>query len=166
MVLSLKEKLEEAKKTIEKMEAEKQAAADTETKAEENRLLLKTIEDEKAELEALKKSLAELIAKGDPEGFKGYFQKIDKAAAEAVYAEVMKEAAISEEKKALAKPFTTMNPQGAANVLAELFSKDKEAALDIFEGMEPKVMAPILEKMDAKTAADIYGLLSGRRLGR
>jgi flagellar motility protein MotE (MotC chaperone) len=59
-----------------------------------------------------------------------------------------------------------MNPQGAANVLTELFTKDKEALLDIFEGMEPKVMAPILERMDAKIAAEIYGLLSDRKLSR
>jgi len=166
IVLNLQQELDEAKKTIEEMEAEKLAAADMETKTEENRQLLKTIEDKKAELEAINKKLAELIAKGDPEGFKDYFKKIDKATAEAIYAEIMKETAISEEKKALAKPFSTMNPQGAANVLAELFASDKEAAVDIFEGMDAKVMAPILEKMDAKTAADIYGLLSDRRLGR
>jgi len=166
MVSSLKEELDEAKKTIEEMEAEKLAVTDIETKTEENRKVLKTIEDEKAELEAMRKSLAELVAKGDPDGFKNYFQKIDKTAAQAVYAEIMKEASISEEKKVLAKTFATMNPQGAANILTELFSKDKEAALDIFEGMDSKVMAPILEKMDAKTAADIYGLLSVRRLGR
>ncbi|NLX63701.1 MAG: hypothetical protein GX022_02825 [Clostridiaceae bacterium] len=166
MVLSLKEELDEAKRTIEEMEAEKQVSADIETKAEENRQLLKTIENEKAELEALKKSIVELIARGDPEGFKNYFQKIDKATAQAVYTEIMKEAVISEEKKALAKPFALMNPQGAANVLAEMYSKDKEAVLDIFEGMDSKAMAPILEKMEPKTAADIYGLLSDRRIGR
>ena len=141
-----------------------QTAADLE-KLPKNRLLLESIEAEE-ELEAERKSLAELIARGDTEGFKNYFQKVDKATAETIYAEIMKEAAISEEKKALAKPFSTMNPQGAANVLTELFSDDKEAALDIFEGMEPKVMAPILERMDAKIAAEIYGLLSDRRLGR
>ena len=166
MVLSLQQELDEAKKTIEGMDAEKKALADMETKTQENRQILQTIEDKKTELEDIKKSLAELIAKGDPEGFKEYFQKIDKAVAQAVYAEIMKEAAISEEKKELAKPFARMNPQGAADVLTELFSRDKEAVLDIFEGMDPKIMAPILEKMDAKIAAEIYGLLSGRRLGR
>lgn len=163
-VRSLTEELNEANKTIENIKTEIQSASDIEKIAEENRQLLETIEAEKELLEATRKSLAELIAKGDPEGFKNYFQKIDRAAAEAVYAEIMKEAAVSEEKKALAKPFSTMNPQGAANVLTELFSSDKEAALDIFEGMGPKVMAPILERMDAKVAAEIYSLLSGRRL--
>jgi flagellar motility protein MotE (MotC chaperone) len=162
----LNEKLDEANRAIESIKAEGQTAADLEKIAEENRLLLESIEAEKAKLEAERKSLAELIARGDTEGFKNYFQKVDKATAETIYAEIMKEAAISEEKKALAKPFSTMNPQGAANVLTELFSDDKEAALDIFEGMEPKVMAPILERMDAKIAAEIYGLLSDRRLGR
>ncbi|MGI6083818.1 MAG: hypothetical protein ACOYIF_00075 [Acetivibrionales bacterium] len=165
-VRSLNEKLDEANKTIENMKAESLSAADMETIVEENRLLLKSIEDEKAALEADRKALAELIAKGDPEGFKNYFQKVDKATAEAVYAEIMKESVISEEKKALAKPFSNMNPQGAANMLTELFSKDKEALLDIFEGMEPKIMAPILERMDPLIAAEIYGLLSDRRLGR
>lgn len=162
----LNESLNEANKTIEKIKAEGLSADELATIAESNRLLLESIEAEKAALEADRKSLAELIARGDLEGFKNYFQKVDKATAEAVYAEIMKEATVTEEKKALAKPFSTMAPQGAANMLTEMFSNDKEALLDIFEGMEPKVMAPILERMDAKIAADIYGLLSDRRLGR
>lgn len=165
-VSNLNESLNEANRTIENMKAEGQSVADLEAIIEENRLLLQSIEDEKVALEAERKVLAELITRGDPEGFKNYFQKVDKATAEAAYTEIMKELAVSEEKKALAKPFSAMNPQGAANMLTELFSKDKEALLDIFEGMEPKIMAPILERMDSKIAAEIYGLLSDRRLGR
>lgn len=162
----LSESINDANKTIENMKTESQSLADMVAKTEENRLILESIEAEKVTLEVERKAFAELIARGDPEGFKNYFQKVDKATAEAVYNEIMKEIAVSEEKKALAKPFSTMNPQGAANVLTELFSKDKEALLDIFEGMEPKIMALILEKMDAKIAADIYGLLSDRKLGK
>lgn len=162
----LNESLNEANKTIEDMKSQGQNATDLEAKIEADRLLLESIEAEKAALEAEKLALAELIARGDTEGFKNYFQKVDKATAEAIYSEIMKDVAINEEKKALAKPFSTMNPQGAANVLTELFTKDKEALLDIFEGMEPKVMAPILERMDAKIAAEIYGLLSDRKLSR
>lgn len=165
-VRSLTESLNEANWTIEKIKGEGLSADELVSISESNRLILESIEAEKAALEADRKSLAELIARGDPEGFKDYFQKVDKATAEAVYAEIMKDVAVSEEKKALAKPFSTMAPQGAANMLSELFSNDKEALLDIFEGMEPKIMAPILERMDAKIAADIYGLLSDRRLGR
>ena len=165
-VRSLNKSLNEASQTIENMKAIDLDTADMQAITEENKMLLETIEAEKVALEAERKALAELIASGDIEGFKNYFQKVDKATAEAVYTEIMKEVAVSEEKKALAKPFSTMNPQGAANVLTELFSKDKQAGIDIFEGMEPKVMAPILERMDAKIAADIYGLLSDRRLGR
>jgi flagellar motility protein MotE (MotC chaperone) len=162
----LNESLNEANRTIEKIKAEGLSADEMVSLAEGNRLLLESIEAEKAALEADRKSLAELIARGDLEGFKNYYQKVDKATAQAIYAEIMKEFAISEEKKALAKPFSNMAPQGAANMLSEMFSTDKEALLDIFEGMEPKVMAPILERMDAKIAADIYRLLSDRRLGR
>lgn len=165
-VKNLDESLALANSTIEEMKRDNQGLVEAEAALEENKRILEAIDIEKEALEQDKKMLAELISRGDKEGFKEYFQKVDKATAETIYAEIMKEFAIDEEKAALAKPFSTMDPQRAANMLSELYVQDTETLLDILEGMESKIMAPILERMDVKIAAGIYKMLSDRKLSR
>lgn len=162
-VKSLNESLEEANQQIEIMEEEKQSAIDAEAKLKENQAVLESIKQEREALEADRKAFSEMIANSDKDGFRQYFEKVDKATAAAIYKEIIEKTVIDDEMVKLARSFAEMEPSRAAGVLTELFNSDSEAALDIFEGMKADVMASILENMDASVAAEIVSRLAARK---
>ncbi|HHW23184.1 MAG TPA: hypothetical protein GXX26_09945 [Clostridiaceae bacterium] len=162
-VKDLSESLEKANQEIERMERENLTAQDAEAILIENQAVLESIKQEQKALETEKKAFSEMIARGDKEGFRQYFEKVDKETAESIYKEIIENTKREEELAKLAKPFAEMEPRRAAGVLAELFSNDKEKALDIFEGLKAGAMALILENMDAKVAADIVSMLAARK---
>jgi flagellar motility protein MotE (MotC chaperone) len=162
----LEQALAKANEAIDQMKKEAGETSDSKALLEENQKVLDETKLAQAELETGKKALSEMIAKGDSQGFRDYFEQVDKSTAESIYKEVITEEAISQNKLSLAKPFSLMQPQSAAGVLNELFNKDRNTALDIFEGLKPNASALILEQMDAKTAAEITKMLSDRKQGR
>ena len=155
-----------ANRTIEELKIDDEDLVEQQILIEENQRILEVIEAQREALQEDQRILGDLILQGDKEGFAAYFQKVDKSTAEDIYSEIAKDLIIDEEKQNLAEPFSKMDSQRAANMLSEMFTKDAEATLDIFEGMQSKVMAPILERMDSKLAAEIYSLLAERRLNR
>lgn len=162
----LDKNLKEANDTIEQLKKEAQQASDASTALAENQAALDQIKEEQAKLEADKKAFSEAVAQGDPEGFKAYFQKIDKAAAESIYEEITEKDAANQRIAELAKPFSTMEPERAAAVLTQLLKKDQEALLDIFGALKPGATGLIFEQMDPETAAEITKLLSDRATGQ
>jgi len=162
----LSAQLEEANNTISELRKELENHTDTEEKIRENQELLRNISEENARLEENIKMFSELLAKGDTASFKEYFEKIDKATAKSIYEKLMTEDSKLEDKKQLAKSFGEMAPKNAANILTELYNKDREKAADIFEGMEDSPRALILQEMDANIAADITLMLSDRKMSR
>lgn len=165
-VKELEESLKEANDKIAELTKEIENFAGNEKVLAENRATLESIQKEKADLEAEKKAISEMIANNDKQGFKEYFQKIDKALAEELFKKVLVEDAKEAEKKELAKPFASMDPKSAADVLTELYKKDKENAVDIFEGLKADVRGQIFESMEPQTAAEITKMLTDRRLDR
>lgn len=162
-VKSLTESLEKANQEIARMEQENLAAGEADAKLKENQAVLDSVKREQEALKAEKEAISKLIATGNKEGFKEYFEKVDKATAEAIYREIIEKTVIDAEMAKLAKPFTEMEPARAAQVLTELFSNDSESALNIIEGMKASAMASILERMDPKIAAEIVSMLAARK---
>jgi len=162
-VKNLTESLEKANQEIARMEQENKAAEDAEAILNENQALLETIKQEQEALKAEKETISRMIASGDREGFRAYFEKVDKATAAEIYKEIIEKTVIDEETAKLAKSFAEMEPARAAQVLTELFSSDSETALDIIESMKADKMALILERMDPKVAAEIISMLAMRK---
>lgn len=162
----LKKSLDEANSTIDELNKKLASIMDEEAILEENRQTLDKITSEKKNIDDEKKQLSEMIARGDTEGFREYFEKVDKETAEEIYKEIVEKEALEEEKKALGKSFASMEPERAAQVLAELYKKDKEVLLDIFEGLKTSAGASILSEMDPQTAAEITKMLADRKIGR
>ena len=162
----LNESLDEAQNTIDQLQKEAQSTSDSAALLAQNQAILEAVKAEQSKLEEEKKRLSDLIAKGDTKSFRDYYQKVDKETAEAVYKEIMTEEIKLEEKGALSKPFSIMDPASAAKVLEELYERDQQTLLDVFEGLKSNAAALILEEMNAKTAANITKLLSDRKLGR
>lgn len=162
-VKSLNEKLEQVNQEIERMKQENLSAEDAEARLNENLIVLESIKQEQKELDADKAVLSEMIAKGDKEGFRQYFEKVDKATAAAIYKEIIEKTVIDNEILKMAKPFAEMEPRRAASLLSELYSSDSKAALDIMEGLKADALALILESMDVKVASEIVSMLAARK---
>ncbi len=164
----LTEKLEQAEKRVQELEEEKNqwVAIKKEAQAEKqaNEELLKQIEDETAQLETVRKDVSRLIAEGDTEGFKQYFEKIDSQNAEELYLQVVSEDVTNQQLKALSKTYEEMEPANAANILTELGGKDMELLIDIAGAMKSDIAAEIIENMDPEFAADLLQKLADKKL--
>ena len=99
--------------------------------------------------------VAKGLASGDTEGFKTYFEKLDPAAAAEIYASVLTTEAADAQGKQAARPFELMDRQAAADVMRELWTKDKTLLLTIVDANKAQTLAEILDNMEATLAADI-----------
>lgn len=165
-VADLNRQLEESKSKISQMEKDAGDLAANQKVLDDNQKALQAIEEQQKKLEDINTQLAQLLAEGDREGFKAYFAQLDKAAAAAIYEELLKEDLDLETKTAIAKPFSVMEPASAAKVLTELWSKDRTIMISIMEGLKPQAAALIMEKMDASVAAEVMRVLADKKLGR
>lgn len=161
----LEKQLEDANKAIEQYQKDQQGQTDSTKVLEENQAVLKTIEEEKKKLETDKAAFADMVAAGDKAGFEQYYKQIDAANAERIFKELAKADVTLENKKALAEPFTTMDPTSAARLLEELYASDSVSAVSVFEGLDSKKAAKILEQMDPVIAAKVTKVLADKKLG-
>jgi flagellar motility protein MotE (MotC chaperone) len=166
----VKQQLEEAKKEISDLTAERAILEvlkrDIEMAKSEQVANITETEAQIAANEALLKELSSLIASGDTTGFKAYFEKVDPITAKLVYEKVLLEESASQDAKQIAKPFEIMEPDSAAEIMTLLWAKDKLLLLDIVEAMKTQIAAEVLQSMDATTAADITKQLSDRKKAR
>lgn len=163
-VADLSKELDEAHALIEQYENAQKTLDENKAVLEANEQVLKSIQEEQQKLEEQKAAVAKLIAEGNKEGFIEYYSEIDSETAAAIYKELAKEDINESIKEELAKPYASMEPASAAKVLSELWSKDQETAIGIFEGLSNNAKAQILQKMEASVAADITKTLSDRML--
>lgn len=165
-VSDLTAELEELKGVLAQYESDLQVLEENKAVLEANKQVLTTIQNEQVKLEQQKAEVAKLIAEGNKEGFKEYYSQIDAETASAIYKELVKEDVNKQIKAELAKPYAAMDPASAAGVLTELWSKDQETAIGIFEGLNANAQAQILQNMEAPVAADITKTLMDRKLVR
>ncbi|MGE5613337.1 MAG: hypothetical protein ACM3XR_02935 [Bacillota bacterium] len=159
----LKKKLEEANALIEEYRLYKDNY-DSKMKEAEN--LLKDVEvreirtkDKETALKELQMKIDELIAKGDKESFKTYFEAMDPENSKAIYEKIIREFQIDENVKQYAKVIENMDADAAAAVfermgagnidkIAEtLKAMSKEGASKILESMSPDFAAKVVEKL-------------------
>lgn len=163
-VSELTAELEEARGIIAQYESDRQALDENKAVLEANKQVLTSIQKEQEKLEQQKAEMTRLIAEGNKDGFKEYYSQIDAEAAAAIYKELVKEDINRQIKSELAKAYAAMEPARAAGVLTELWDKDQETAIGIFEGLNANAQAQILQNMEASVAADITKTLSDRKL--
>jgi hypothetical protein len=116
---------------------------------------LAAIAQQKAELELVSREIAKGLASGDTEGFKDYFEKMDPAAAAEIYATVLTSEAADAQAKQAARPFELMDRKKAADVMKELWTKDRDLLLNIMDANKAQTLAEILANMEATLAADM-----------
>ena len=165
----LKAQLESTAVQVTALEGEKQQWKDLKDEAEAIRLqnenTKKQIEQQLAEIEADKKELTRLIAAGDKEAFKQYYEKIDPQTAKEIYGELAKADVVSQEYKNLAKPYLEMEPANAATILTELAASDMPMVVNLLGAMKADLAAEIVENMEPKFAAELMKKVAEQRLG-
>ena len=135
-----------------------QAATEAAIQAE-----LASLAKQKADLEALSLKIGEMAATGDTTGFKAYFEKLDPKTAAGIYAKIIGDQALAGQAKQAARPFELMDRKKAAEVMKELWSKDKTLLISIVSANKPQTLAEIMKNMDATLAADITKSLADFR---
>ncbi|NLG87996.1 MAG: hypothetical protein GX494_02060 [Clostridiaceae bacterium] len=161
-------RLEEANRRIMELESEKERLSSLKDEAEAARLdnekLLEKIEQERAQLQKEKEEVAQIIARGNPEGLKDYFNRIDPETAQKIYTDIIKQEAADQQVKAMAKTYAEMEPANAAAILTELTSKDTDLVLDIISLMKSDESAEIMENMEPELAAELIKKLADRNI--
>jgi len=102
-----------------------------------------------------KKKLDELIISDDKEGFKAFYEKIDKKNAEELYAQVLKDERTSEEIKSMAKIFENMDPASAAKIFEQMGSSKIELIAEMLSSMNKEAAAGILGATSPSLASKV-----------
>lgn len=169
MEADLTARLESAEAQVAALESEKQQWAGMKEAAEavrlENENTKKQIEQQLAEIEADKKELSRLIAEGNKEGFKNYYEKIEPETAKEIYEELVKKEVTAQEYKDLAKPYIEMNPANAAAILTELGATDMPMVINLIGAMKADKASDIIAGMEPKFAAELMKKLAEQKLG-
>lgn len=133
----------------------------------ENEKALQDIKTRQAEQDARQKQLDEmkanidkLVASGDKEGLKQYFEALDPETAKTVYAEVVKQQQVDEATKKFAQVYAAMDAAAASQIFEKLGNSQidlisrtlkamsKENSSAILAAMTPDFAASVTQKLD------------------
>lgn len=117
---------------------------------------------EEAEFEAEKQKFYREVVFSDSapdiEEYKSYYESIDPANAEVIYRQVLEQMAEDEEIEEYVKTYSSMKPKEAAAIFNTMTDNLKLVA-EILEGMDAQSRADILGKMNAETAAKVTAIM-------
>lgn len=155
----LQQKLEEDEKKI----AELQKFKDDQDKIfAEQEKQKKDIEEQKSQLDSKiaqyledKKKLDEMIASGDKEGFKEYFEKIDKDMASKLYEKILTEQKANDSIVQFAQLYEAMDSQAAAKIMEQMGETQIDLITDVLKNMKRNKASEIMSLMDPSFAAKL-----------
>lgn len=107
------------------------------------------------QLEEQKGKLDEMIAKGDKEGFKEYFETIDPENAALLYEDAVKQQQTDENVKKFAQVYAEMDPASAAAIFEQLGTSKLDMITETLKAMAKDKSSKILEAMTPDFAAKV-----------
>lgn len=169
-IAELQKQLEQQKKVnaeLQKFEDDNEKF-DAEIESEKNSVEAerKQIDADIDQLAKDKQKLDQIVAEGDKEGFKAYFENIDKETAAKLYEEIMKEEKTDNEAVQFAKMYEIMEPDAAAAIFQEMGTSKMDTILDIIRNMKKEVVAQILTEMKPDFASQITEKLAEQHFGK
>ncbi len=102
-----------------------------------------------------KEEIDTLIARGDMNGFKEYFEGVNPETAQKIYSEIVKGESVNQEITKLSKLYETMDAKDAARILENMSSDEMDMVVGIIKNMKSANAAQILAKMDVRLSASI-----------
>ena len=91
----------------------------------------------------------------DIEEYKKYYEGIDAANAEKIYAQVVEQYQYDARVKEQSNTYSKMEPANAADILSQMTAGDLDLVAGILSGMSPSKSSLILAAMEPETAAQI-----------
>lgn len=117
---------------------------------------------DEAEFEAEKQRFYEEIVFGDSapdiEEYMTFYESIDPANAEIIYRQVVEQNAVDEELEDYVKTYSSMKPKEAAAIF-DTMTDDLKLVAEILENMDAQSRADILGKMNSETAAKVTEIM-------
>lgn len=117
---------------------------------------------EEAAFEAEKQKFYEEVVFSDSapdiEEYKSYYEFIDPASAEVIYRQVVEQTSADEELEDYVLTYSSMKPKEAAAIFNTM-TDDLKLVAEILENMDAQSRADILGKMDADTAAKVTAIM-------
>lgn len=117
---------------------------------------------EEAAFEAEKQKFYEEVVFSDSapdiEEYKSFYELIDPASAEVIYRQVVEQTAADEELEEYVLTYSSMKPKEAAAIFNTM-TDDLKLVAEILENMDAQSRADILGKMDADTAAKVTAIM-------
>ncbi|HEX2947137.1 MAG TPA: hypothetical protein VHT96_14415 [Clostridia bacterium] len=156
---ALSKQLDDLKGEIEKYkssEAEaKKAAAESEQKLKDIDTREAALKDKESQLTEMKRQIDELVAKGDKESFKTYFESLDPENAKALYSEVISELQTDANVKKFAQVYAAMDSAAAAQIFEQMGASKLDMTAETLQAMNKDNSAKILESMTPQFAAKV-----------
>ncbi|MBD5555948.1 MAG: hypothetical protein HDQ95_11585 [Roseburia sp.] len=149
---------------IQLAEAQNASSADADyiAQLEAQALELAQYKQEEAQFEAEKEKFYEEVVFGaeapDIEEYKKFYESIDPANAEMIYRQVAEQTIEDDEMEDYIKTYSSMKPQAAADIFNTMTDNLKLVA-KILENMDAQSRADILGKMDSETAAKVTEIM-------
>ncbi len=130
---------------------------------EQRELEWEAIAQAKDELDARAVEVAAAVAAGDVTAFREYYEQLAPDEAAVIYSEIMTANMANAVATQAARPFELMDRKKAAEVMRELWTKDRPLLLTIMDANKPQTLAEILANMEPGLAADITRYLADYR---
>lgn len=160
----LTKQLNEANKKLKELEGVKtendKVKSDNEKIKNDTKAQQDDIDKQKKQLEDEKKKLNELIASGNKDGFKSYFEQVDKDTAQKIYTQIMQEQKTSADTKKFIQTYEAMDPSAAAKIFEQLGTSKIDLVVDIIKNMKKDTSSQILAAMDPAYASKVTDRLS------
>lgn len=129
---------------------------------EEYEKLLKEREQEKAviekqliEIEEGQEAIQKLAAENNTDGFKKYFESMNKENAEKIYREIIEDDKIAKEIKNIIQIYENMDESAAAKIFDEMGEKKISVVIGLLSGIKKEKASGILAEMDPSFASKI-----------
>lgn len=153
---------EEARESIEKLREANKEYLDlvNEYKSKEDKL-----NEDREKLQEDKKKFQQAVAENDRDAFIEFFEGMDQQTAQEIYEKVLKEREADAKKRELADIISGMEPESAADIIAELGRGNTDTIISILTGMSKESVALVLEQTEPALASEIILKLSALYLG-
>ncbi|HPZ05144.1 MAG: hypothetical protein WAP56_03320 [Acetivibrionales bacterium] len=155
----LKEQLVQANARAEGLQAYKddydQLTEDAREKLQDLDEREKAITEKERQLEELQKTVEEMIANGDREAFREYFESIDPDNASAIYQAVVEKQQIDENVKKFAQVYAEMDEASAAAIFEQMGTSRLDMIAETLQAMNRKNASKIIESMSPDFAARV-----------
>jgi len=113
------------------------------------------IEKQLIEIDESQEEIQKLAAENNKDGFKKYFESMDKETAEKIYREIMIDEKITKEEKNIIQIYESMDESAAAKIFDEMGETKMQLVVGLLSGIKKEKASGILAEMEPSFASKV-----------